>query len=181
MLLDTKSLWLHRNLGDIAMKILVVGMHKGGVGKTLLSRLFSEYFPQKGYRTLGIDLDNQCNYSRRFINMDIDHNSVEGILPPIHPLYDPLDPEDKNWNGRSSAADSVFDGPVLPYSTKYENLQIAPGHPVKLLDAERVRKNEEYKVHEKLKNFLYDLADGKVKPSTKPPSTRLTSTSGYGS
>ena len=136
------------------MKILVVGMHKGGVGKTLLSRLFSEYFATKGYKTLGIDLDNQCNYSRRFLNMDINHNSPEGILPPIHPEYDPSDLEDKDWDGRSSIADVFFNEPVLPYPTKYKNLSIAPGHPIKLLDAERVRKQEEHIIHDKLKIFL---------------------------
>lgn len=137
------------------MKILMFGMHKGGTGKTLLSRLASEYFPKKGFKTLGIDLDNQCNYSRRFLNMEIDYDSTEGILPPIHPDYDPKDSEDTNWDGRSSIADIFFNEPILPYKTRIENLDICPGHPTKLLDAERVRKHEEHTIHDKLKEFLY--------------------------
>lgn len=136
------------------MKILVIGMHKGGVGKTLLSRLLSEYFAINNYKILGIDLDNQCNYSRRFLNMEINHDSPEGILPPIHPEYNPADPEDKDWDGRSSIADIFFNEPVLPYPTKYKTLAIAPGHPIKLLDAERVRKQEEHIIHDRLKIFL---------------------------
>ena len=151
-------------------------MHKGGVGKTLLSRLFSEYFPEKGYRALGIDLDNQCNYSRRFLHMDIDHDAAEGVLPPIHPEFNELDPDDKNWDGRSTIADVFFDEAVLPYTTKHKNLFIAPGHPTKLLDAERVRKNEEHIVHDKLKAFLnipalkeqYDLVIVDTPPSRGP-------------
>lgn len=40
------------------MKILVTGLHKGGTGKTLLSRLASKYFSDKDYRTLDTDLKN---------------------------------------------------------------------------------------------------------------------------
>lgn len=160
----------------VLMKILMFGMHKGGTGKTLLSRLASEYFPKKGFRTLGIDLDNQCNYSRRFLNMDIDHDSAEGILPPIHPDYDPKDIDDSNWDGRSSIADIFFNEPVLPYKSKINNLDICPGHPTKLLDAERVRKHEEHLIYDKLKEFLhlpelqktYDLVIIDTPPSRGP-------------
>ena len=136
------------------MKVLAAVMHKGGVGKTLLSKIFSEYFTLKGFSTLGIDLDNQCNYSRRFLEMEINHDTEEGVLPPIHPAYDPNDKDDADWDGRSSIADLFFDEPVLPYSTKTKNLDICPSHPTRLLDAERVRKNEEHLVHVKLKDFL---------------------------
>lgn len=134
------------------MKILVIGMHKGGVGKTLLARILSEYFALNNYKTLGIDLDCQCNYSRRFIQMDIDYDSPEGVLPPIHPEFD--SEKDTDWDGRSSIADIYFNEPVLAYQSRVDGLDIFPGHPTKLVDAERVRKKDEHIVHEKLKNLL---------------------------
>lgn len=138
------------------MIIIAPVNNKGGVGKSTVSRLLLEYFSQVcGYRTLALDLDPQCNLSRRFLKMEIDPVDTQGVLPPIHLEYDPSDPNDKNWDGRSSIADIFYGEPVFPYQTKIATLEIAPGYSAKLLAAEAVRKSEvSEKVHQQLKLFL---------------------------
>lgn len=143
------------------MYIIAPVNNKGGVGKSTVSRLLLEYFSVVcGYRTLALDLDPQCNLSRRFLkNMEIDPVDTQGVLPPLHPDYDDTDPQDSDWNGRSSIADIFYGEPVFPYPTAIPNLDIAPGHSAKLLSAEAVRKSEvSEKVHQQLKLFL-DLPD----------------------
>jgi chromosome partitioning protein len=109
------------------LKVLAVLNHKGGVGKTTLSKLLVEYFVRRGKRVLGIDIDPQANFSARFIDMDPD----EGI-PPNHPDFNPNDPI---WDelvspppGYWSIAQLFRLGYVVPYSTQYENLDFIPSH-----------------------------------------------------
>ncbi len=142
------------------MKILAYVNNKGGVGKTklliLLIEFLCRYLPH--LKILAIDFDAQCNLSRRYLDMDIDPRAREGLIPPIHPDYDPFDSDDA-WQGRSSIADIFFGEPVVPYPTRFENLDILPGHADKLLAAEAVRRNEVVeKVHNQLKQFLADPA-----------------------
>lgn len=138
------------------MKIIAPVNNKGGVGKSTVSRILLEYFSQVcGLRTLALDLDPQCNLSRRFLKMEIDPVDTQGVLPPIHPDYNRDDPEDKYWDGRSSIADIFYGEPVFPYTTSIPTLEIAPGHSAKLLAAEAVRKSEvSERVHHQLKLFL---------------------------
>lgn len=160
------------------MEIVAPVNNKGGVGKSTVSRLLLEYFSLVcGLRTLALDLDPQCNLSRRFLKMEIDPVDTQGVLPPIHPDYDPHDPSDKNWNGRSSIADIFYGEPVYPYSTAIPTLEIAPGHSSKLLAAEAVRKSEvSEKVHHQLRLFLslpevknaYDIIVIDTPPSKGP-------------
>lgn len=49
--------------------ILLYNM-KGGVGKTTVGSLLSFYFADKGYKTLGLDLDPQENFTSTFGNID---------------------------------------------------------------------------------------------------------------
>lgn len=140
------------------MKILAYVNNKGGVGKTKLLILLIEFLCRyrKDLKILAIDFDAQCNLSRRYLDMDIDPRAREGLIPPIHPDYDPNDKEDP-WQGRSTIADIFFGEPVVPYNTRFENLDILPGHADKLLAAEAVRRNEVIeKVHNQLKQFLCD-------------------------
>ncbi len=146
------------------MYIVAPVNNKGGVGKSTVSRLLLEYFSAVcGYRTLALDLDPQCNLSRRFLKMEIDPVDTQGVLPPQHPDYDPNDPDDNaTWSGRSSIADIFYGEPVFPYATNIPTLDIAPGHSAKLLAAEAVRKSEvSEKVHSQLKLFL-DLPEVKA-------------------
>jgi chromosome partitioning protein len=138
------------------MKIIAFVNNKGGVGKTTCSRTMAEYLTLVcKKKVLAIDFDPQCNFSNRFIQMEVDTTSKEGRMPPIHPDYDPTDPEDNNWDGRSSIAEIFYGKNVVPYPTYIENLDLAPAYGYKLLEAEAVRKSEVIeKVHKRLAEFL---------------------------
>ncbi|MDA8561706.1 ParA family protein [Gammaproteobacteria bacterium] len=138
------------------MKVIAFLNNKGGVGKTTCSRTMAEYLSKiKKSPTLAIDFDPQCNFSHQYLKMEIDSASPEGLMPPIHPDYDPNDPEDANWDGRSSIAEIFYGQGVVPYPTYIENLDLAPSHADKLLAAETVRRSEVVeKVHKQLNNFL---------------------------
>jgi len=138
--------------------IVVAATNKGGDGKTKTSILFAEYLTIiKHKRVLAIDLDPQCNFSHRFLEMEIDNIDQQGKIPPIHPDYDPDSEEDKDWDGRSSIANIFYGDPVIPYPTHIETLDIAPGYAAKLLEAEAVRKMEvKERVHQQLKHFVSD-------------------------
>lgn len=138
------------------MEIIAFVNNKGGVGKTTCSKLMAEYLSKtKKMRTLGIDFDPQCNFSHQYLHMEIDPAAPEGLMPPIHPDFNPVDPDDADWDGRSSIAEIFYGQGVVPYPTYVENLDIAPGHAEKLLSAESVRRSEVVdKVHKQLTSFL---------------------------
>lgn len=160
------------------MKIVVPTNNKGGVGKTKVSTLLAEYFSLVlKKRVLAVDLDPQCNFSRRFINMENDIAAPEGVMPPIHPDFDPNESLDSEDDGRSTIADIFFGRPLFPYATCIENLDILPGHADKLLQAEAVRRTEvAEKVHNQLGIFLnlpevtdlYDVVVIDTAPSKGP-------------
>jgi len=139
------------------MKIIAAVNNKGGVGKTKISEIISEYLSKyKHKRVLAIDCDPQCNFSHRYLKMDIDPIAPEGTIPPLHPDYDPTEQGSDNWDGRSSIADIFFDQSIIPYPTYIKNLDIAPGRAERLLAAEAVRKAEvAEKIHRRLREFLY--------------------------
>lgn len=138
------------------MKVIAFLNNKGGVGKTTCSKTMIEYLTKvKRIPTLGIDFDPQCNFSHQYLKMEIDPAAPEGLMPPIHPDFDSEDPEDTDWDGRSSIAEIFYGQGVVPYPTYIEHLDIAPGHAEKLLAAEAVRKVDVVdKVHKQLSNFL---------------------------
>jgi len=138
------------------MEIIAFVNNKGGVGKTTCSKLMAEYLSKiRKMRTLCIDFDPQCNFSHQYLHMEIDPSAPEGLIPPLHPDYDCNDPEDSDWDGRSSIAEIFYGQGVIPYPTYVENLDISPGHAEKLLTAESVRRSEVMeKVHKQLANFL---------------------------
>ena len=139
------------------MKIIAFVNNKGGVGKTTCSKLMAEYLSKKCHlRTLCIDFDPQCNFSHQYLSMEIDPAAPEGLMPPIHPDYNPDDPDDADWDGRSSIAEIFYGRGVIPYPTYVEKLDIAPGHAEKLLNAEAVRRSEVVeKVHKQLRQFIH--------------------------
>lgn len=138
------------------MKVIAFLNNKGGVGKTTCSRTMAEYLSKVRKKpTLAIDFDPQCNFSHQYLRMEIDPASPEGLMPPIHPDYNGLDPDDEDWDGRSSIAEIFYGQGVVPYPTYIEHLDLAPGHADKLLAAESVRRSEVVdKVHKQLSNFL---------------------------
>jgi len=160
------------------MIIIAPTNNKGGVGKTKISILLAEYITRYlNKKVLAIDFDPQCNFSQRFLKMEIDPAAPEGMMPPLHPDYDPDDPNDTDWEGRSSIAGIFYYQGVVPYPTYIENLDIAPGHAEKLLAVEAVRKNEvKEKVYKQLDLFFkhpevqnaYDVAVVDTAPSKGP-------------
>lgn len=161
------------------MKIIAPTNNKGGVGKTKLSTLLAEYFSiVENKKVLGVDFDPQCNFSSHFLKMELDPSAPEGLMPPIHPDYDPNDNSfSMTEDGRSSIADIFYGKPILPYPTYIKNLEIAPGHAERLQSAEAVRKNEVMeKVHKQLGLFLnlpevqeaYDIVIIDTAPSKGP-------------
>lgn len=118
------------------MNVLSIMNHKGGVGKTTLSKLISEWGVRQGLRVLGIDMDPQANFSTRFIEM-IEEDGRPSV-PPIHPDFDPDDPD---WDelpapppGFWSIAQLFRLGYVEPYPTLYENMMFIPSHRTELTD-----------------------------------------------
>lgn len=138
------------------MNVIAFLNNKGGVGKTTCSRTMAEYLSKmKKMPTLAIDFDPQCNFSHQYLKMEIDPAAPEGLMPPIHPDYNPEDPDDEDWDGRSSIAEIFYGQGVVPYPTYIEHLDLAPGHAEKLLAAEAVRRSDVVeKVHKQLTNFL---------------------------
>jgi chromosome partitioning protein len=159
------------------MKILAALQNKGGVGKTTTLRLLTEFFSRKGKRILCIDLDPQCNFSRRFLTMDIDNTDPDGILPPIHPEFDYIQLTNQTWDGRSSSADIYRSGQVVPYPTRLDGLEMLPGNgsllrSVELVTVDMVKEA----VHDRLNEFLsqddvrslYDVVLIDTSPSKGP-------------
>lgn len=137
------------------MKILTVSQNKGGTGKTSTSRLISEFAALKGLSVLCIDLDPQCSLSQRFLAMERVTTSADGVMPPVHPEYEPE--VDSEFNGVSSSADVYMGNPVWPYPTKVEGVDIMPGNGEELRRVELVTASEAAKkIHERLREFLAD-------------------------
>jgi len=135
------------------MEIVVVANNKGGTGKSTLSVMLSNYFARQGLRTLGMDFDPQCNYSRRFVQMEIDPENPEIMRPPLHPAHES---GIEFWHGRNSTADIFYEGSfVVGYETEVENLEIIPGHSTHLLGVERVTEFDlSEKVHSRLMEWF---------------------------
>ena len=117
------------DIDNVPMRFVMVGNNKGGVAKSSSTKLLAEYLAIAGIRVLIIDLDPQCNISGRLIEMEADPRDPEGWIPPLHPDFE--DPEaradDPNWQGRSSSAD-LFKGGTYIYPTRYEGIDLVPGH-----------------------------------------------------
>ena len=142
------------------MKILCVSQNKGGVGKTSLVKLLGVGMALRGLRVLLIDLDAQCNLSKRFLVMDRNPDSPDGASPPIHPDFDP---SEKDWTGVSSSADIFKARMVVPYPTGIENLEILPGDGPELREVEMVTRDDMIvRVQGTLREFLRKPAVGEL-------------------
>lgn len=138
------------------VKILSVSQNKGGTGKTSTSRLIAEYAALHGVRTLLLDLDPQCSLSQRYLKMQRDETTADGFLPPVHPDFDPNNPEDAGWDGISSTA-NIFINPdrLYSYTTAHEFLEIIPGKGDELRRVERVQEEDvAEKIHQRMRTFL---------------------------
>jgi chromosome partitioning protein len=146
-----------RQVQEREMDVLVVANNKGGVGKTTLSQIISTYMAERGHRTLAIDLDPQCNFSRRFLAMEVDAADPQAIIPPVHPDFDANNPDWAGSDGRGSSADIYRHGVTLSYPTQIPGLEIIPGESNELLLVERVTQQEVTRaVHKQLSSWLED-------------------------
>lgn len=126
------------------LRVLSILNHKGGVAKTTLAKLLSEYIVlMEKRRVLGIDLDPQANFSKRFVAMKETDGSISGqptrlMAPPPHPDFDPDDPDWENLQppppGYWSTAELFRYGFVDPYETAYDNMKIIPAHTTALTE-----------------------------------------------
>lgn len=114
------------------MRVVAVIQNKGGVGKTFLStnlavRAALGHIPEirKGKKVLLIDVDPQQNLSSTFLRME-ELPGRESKLAPLHPEYDPNNPDDVEWGGRSSSVGVYYGEDVLPYPTPLEGVDILP-------------------------------------------------------
>ncbi|STX84903.1 putative chromosome partitioning protein ParA [Legionella donaldsonii] len=134
-------------------KILVVANNKGGVGKSLISQLIATYIAfKKNKKVLALDFDPQGNMSYRFLR-DTRIRDMSSYKPPMHPEYDPNDPEDEGWDGRSSALDMWTENPVVPYPTDLENLEILPS------DAGLIKDIEAFEYSDSLESIVQRAYD----------------------
>lgn len=105
------------NKGLRSIPIFSALIQKGGTGKTTINYTFAEYCAiiQKK-RVLIIDLDPQQNIASAYLDMHTAENGSEE--PPIHPEFNPNDPEDVEYYNQRSSITDIFEGKlILPYST----------------------------------------------------------------
>jgi chromosome partitioning protein len=133
------------------MRTVVVGNNKGGVGKTFISKTLAEYAAiKKNLRVLVIDLDPQCNLSRRFLDMRMTDDGSFLYTPPLHPEYE----GEEDWDGYSDASEIWMTGSIVMYPTGFQRLEIIPGHGNKLQNIEYVRKSD---IKDQVVQHLYKL------------------------
>lgn len=142
------------------MKVLTVGQHKGGVGKSTVARLIGIAAARAGHQVLMIDLDGQCSLSQRFLKMERDPSAVqETFFPPVHPEYAEILKDDPKWDGTSTSADPYLGRSVYPYPTPVERVDIMPAHGRHLRQINKVDAGELYeRVYRRLGEFLSDPA-----------------------
>ncbi|MEA3413566.1 MAG: ParA family protein [Pseudomonadota bacterium] len=141
------------------MRVLSIMNHKGGVGKTTLSKLISEWAVRQDLRVLGVDMDPQANFSTRFIDMIEEDGRPSS--PPVHPDFDP---DDREWQdlhtpppGYWSIAQLFRLGYVEPYATRFEKMMFVPSHRTELTDLLlEVRKAD---IEDALVRVLQDVLD----------------------
>lgn len=129
-------------------KVLVIANNKGGVGKSLISQLIATYLAhKKKLKVLALDFDPQGNMSHRFLKDDRVRN-MSNYQPPLHPDFNPNDPDDDDWSGKSSALDMWTGQPVVPYPTELENLDVLPS------DASLIRAIENFEFADSVETII---------------------------
>lgn len=149
------------------MRVVAFAMEKGGAGKTTLALHFAiraalGYIPEITGRVLLVDVDQQQNSSKTLLRME----TVEGegySIPPIHEAYNPNDPADVEWGGRSNSVDLYYGNPVEPYVSEVSaNLDVLPSDGSVMQGFEDLKDDNDVPLLEYLYQQFYKFCSQKV-------------------
>jgi chromosome partitioning protein len=120
------------------MRTIAIANQKGGVGKTTTATNLAAGLAIRGYKTLLVDLDSQCNTTFTFLEPDGVSTTLADVLVGHHE--------------RPPIEEAI-------YETHIENLDLAPSH-IRLAMLERaVQIEEQYRLKDALESLDgYDLA-----------------------
>jgi chromosome partitioning protein len=119
-------------MAAIISKIIAVANQKGGVGKTTTATNLGAGLAIRGFRTLLIDLDPQCNATYTYLDADIIKETLANVLI--------------GNEQRIPLIDAV-------YETHIENFHIVPAHIRLAVLEQQVRLEEQYR----LRDAIYQL------------------------